>query len=62
MFLCFCRYFNGNLREDNVPYSDFDAPIDSTNPRDSSSTAIVASALLELFQLTGEATTAAGLL
>ncbi|CAN0005306.1 unnamed protein product [Pylaiella littoralis] len=47
-------YFNGNLREDNVPYSDFDAPIDSTNPRDSSSTAIVASALLELFQLTGK--------
>lgn len=50
------RYFNDNLREDKVPYSDFDAPVDSSNPRDSSSTAIVASALLEIFQLTGEST------
>lgn len=47
------RYFDDNLPEDNVPYADFDAPIDSNNPRDSSATAIVASALLELFQLTG---------
>lgn len=60
MHVCVCacvctkhRYFDENLRDDNVPYSDFDAPIDEDNPRDSSSTAIVASALLELFQLTG---------
>lgn len=37
---------------DWVPYADFDAPIDSNNPRDSSATAIVASALLELYQIT----------
>ncbi|MEI6896037.1 MAG: glycoside hydrolase family 88 protein, partial [Psychromonas sp.] len=37
---------------DLVPYSDFDAPINDDNPRDTSATAIVASALLELYQLT----------
>ena len=38
---------------DNVPYADYDAPVDSDNPKDSSATAIVASALFELFELTG---------
>ena len=38
--------------EDWVPYSDFDAPIDDDNPRDSSATAIVASALIELYKIT----------
>ena len=51
----YCRYFDGNLPEDNVPYADFDAPVDSDNPKDSSATAIVASALFELFELTGTA-------
>ena len=37
---------------DWVPYADFDAPIDAQNPRDTSATAIVASALLELYQIT----------
>ncbi|MDP0501990.1 MAG: glycoside hydrolase family 88 protein [Verrucomicrobiota bacterium JB022] len=41
--------------DDYVPYSDFDAPIDSRNPRDSSASAIVASAALELYMITGEA-------
>ncbi|KAF0095488.1 MAG: putative unsaturated glucuronyl hydrolase [Puniceicoccaceae bacterium 5H] len=40
--------------DDYVPYSDFDAPIDSENPRDTSAAAIVASAALELYQTTGE--------
>jgi len=40
--------------DDFVPYSDFDAPIDEMNPRDSSATAIVASAALELYHITGE--------
>jgi len=38
---------------DGIPYSDFDAPVNSNNPRDSSAAAIVASAGLELYQLTG---------
>jgi hypothetical protein len=40
---------------DGVPYSDFDAPVNSNNPRDASAAAIVASAALELYQITGEA-------
>lgn len=39
---------------DAIPYSDFDAPHDSLNPRDSSAAAIVASAALELYHITGE--------
>ncbi|CAM9967440.1 unnamed protein product [Ectocarpus sp. 12 AP-2014] len=49
-------YFVDNLPDDNVPYADFDAPENSDNPKDSSATAIVASALFELFELTGEPT------
>ncbi|CAN0526777.1 unnamed protein product, partial [Ectocarpus sp. 8 AP-2014] len=41
-------YFVDNLPDDNVPYADFDAPVDSDNPKDSSATAIVTSALFEL--------------
>lgn len=48
------RYFNDNNEDDNIPLADFDAPKDKYNPRDSSSTAIVCSALLDLFQLTGK--------
>lgn len=48
------EYFVDNLPEDNVPYSDFDAPLDDENLKDSSSTAIVASALLEMFVTIGE--------
>ncbi|CAM9689754.1 unnamed protein product [Ectocarpus sp. 12 AP-2014] len=47
-------YFVDNLPDDNVPYADFDAPVDSDNPKDSSATAIVTSTLFELFELTGE--------
>ncbi|CBJ31659.1 Unsaturated glucuronyl hydrolase, family GH88 [Ectocarpus siliculosus] len=47
-------YFIDNLPDDNVPYADFDDPVDSDNPNDSSATAIVTSALFELFELTGE--------
>lgn len=39
---------------DAIPFSDFDAPLDSLNPRDSSAAAIIASAALELYHLTGE--------
>eukprot|EP00752_Nemacystus_decipiens_P001632 g1587.t1 len=47
------EYFDTNLPDDNVPYADFDAPLDADNPKDSSSTAIVGSALFEMFDLTG---------
>ncbi len=51
---CF-DYFDGATKAqstDAIPYSDFDAPLDSNNPRDSSAAAIVASAALELYDLT----------
>ena len=46
-------YFISHLPEDRVPFWDFDAPgvPDDTVPRDASSSAIVASALLELAPL-----------
>ncbi|CAM9953130.1 unnamed protein product [Choristocarpus tenellus] len=47
------RYFMENLPTDNVAYADFDAPI-IDQCRDSSATAIAASALLDLFQLVGK--------
>ena len=48
-------YFISHLPEDRVPFWDFDAPgvPDDTVPRDASSSAIVASALLELATFTG---------
>lgn len=38
---------------DYVPYSDFDAPLNKDNPRDTSAAAIVASAALDLYEMTG---------
>ncbi|MEZ5278732.1 MAG: glycoside hydrolase family 88 protein [Opitutaceae bacterium] len=38
---------------DFVPFSDFDAPLDGSNSRDTSAAAIVASAALELYDMTG---------
>ncbi|MDC7219873.1 MAG: glycoside hydrolase family 88 protein [Spirochaetales bacterium] len=40
--------------DDWVPYSDFDAPLDGDNPRDTSAAAVVASACLELYHITGD--------
>lgn len=37
-----------------IAYSDFDAPLNSSNPRDSSASAIVASAAIELYAITGQ--------
>ena len=39
---------------DSIPYSDFDAPLEKTHPRDSSAAAIVASAAIELYESTGD--------
>ena len=39
--------------DDFVPYSDFDAPLNSSNSRDTSAAAIVASAALDLYDMTG---------
>lgn len=39
---------------DAIPFSDFDAPLNNDNPRDSSAAAIVASAALELYTLTAK--------
>eukprot|EP00752_Nemacystus_decipiens_P008973 g8011.t1 len=48
-------YWEQNLPADYVPPADFDAPVSaSDNGKDSSATAIVASALLEIFIITGE--------
>lgn len=50
-------YFMAETRKDatdSIPYSDFDAPVDNRNPRDTSAAAIVAAAALELFEITGE--------
>ncbi len=38
---------------DYVPYSDFDAPLNGDNSRDTSAAAIVASAAMDLFEMTG---------
>ena len=40
---------------DYVPYSDFDAPLNSLNPRDTSAAAIVAAAAMDLYEMTREA-------
>jgi len=39
---------------DYVPYSDFDAALDSENPRDTSAAAIVACGALQLYEITGD--------
>ncbi|CAM9325685.1 unnamed protein product [Ascophyllum nodosum] len=49
------EYWEDNIPDDLVPPSDFDAPDDSRNGKDSSASAIVASALFELFTATGDA-------
>lgn len=41
-----------NMREDGIPYWDFDAPHIPNEPRDVSAAAIVASALVELYEYT----------
>lgn len=51
------EYFNKAVAaqsDDGIAYSDFDAPLDEKNPRDTSASAIVASALMDLYTLTGE--------
>lgn len=40
--------------QDLIPYSDFDAPVDKSHPRDTSAAAIVASAAIELYQFTND--------
>ncbi|MEX0330316.1 MAG: glycoside hydrolase family 88 protein [Puniceicoccaceae bacterium] len=54
--ICYDFFINETLKDDfnYVPYSDFDAPLDSRNPRDTSAAAIVAAAAIELFEITGE--------
>jgi unsaturated chondroitin disaccharide hydrolase len=42
------------IQSDYIAYSDFDAPLDSRNPRDTSASAIVAAAAIELYETTGE--------
>jgi len=44
-------HFMARLPADNVPFWDFDAPVTSSTPKDSSAAAIAASGLLELSQL-----------
>lgn len=48
------HYFIEHLPEDHVAYWDFDVPVDSATPRDSSASAITACGLLELLELIGE--------
>lgn len=48
-------YYMSALKEqsqDHIPYSDFDAPANELNPLDTSAAAIVASAAIELYQIT----------
>ncbi|CAM9499460.1 unnamed protein product, partial [Sphacelaria rigidula] len=46
------QYFDDNNDEDKIPPADFEAERNASNPEDSSSTAIVASALFEMFHMT----------
>ncbi len=48
-------YYLGRLPDDRIPYWDFDDPSIPDAPRDASAAAIVASALIELSQLVGDA-------
>jgi hypothetical protein len=54
--ICYDYFINETLKDDfdYVPFSDFDAPLDGQNPRDTSAAAIVASAAIELYGMTGE--------
>lgn len=40
--------------QDHIPYSDFDAPVDASHPLDTAAAAVVASAAIELYELTGD--------
>ncbi len=53
---CYDYWIEATRAQDErlVPFSDFDAPIDNDNPRDTSATAIVACAALELYEITGK--------
>lgn len=55
--ICYDYFLREMARDatDFVPYSDFDAPLDGRNPRDTSAAAIVAAAALEFYETTGEA-------
>lgn len=54
--ICYDYFMAETLKgsPDYIAYSDFDAPLDSRNPRDTSASAIVAAAALELYEMTGE--------
>jgi unsaturated chondroitin disaccharide hydrolase len=56
------NWFMAHLPADGVPYWDFDAPITSTTPRDSSAAAVAASGLIELSKDLGTSSLAAGYL
>ena len=47
-------YFLDRLPEDQIPYWDFDAPIDLDTPRDSSAGAIAAGGMLKLAESEGK--------
>jgi unsaturated chondroitin disaccharide hydrolase len=49
-------YWIGHVPADGVPYWDFDAPVTATTYRDSSASAIAASALVQLSQIDPDAT------
>lgn len=53
---CFDYYVEATESQssDFIPFADFDAPLNRKNPRDSSAAAVVASAALELYKITGE--------
>lgn len=53
---CYDYWITATRTQDErlVPFSDFDAPLDNNNPRDTSATAIVACAAIELYNLTGK--------
>ncbi|CAM9308936.1 unnamed protein product, partial [Discosporangium mesarthrocarpum] len=47
-------YYLAELPTDGIPFSDFDAPEDADNSKDTSASAIVASSLLECYDITSE--------
>lgn len=53
--LCFDYFMAATAAQtdDFIPFSDFDAPLNPSNPRDTSAAAIVASAALDLYEMTG---------
>lgn len=53
---CYDYFIEKTLEDssDYIAYSDFDAPLDSRNPRDTSASAIVAAAAIQLYEITDE--------